>query len=271
MASFIPIVGLPAVSLIAFPLSMPAVLVVVLSISVGFLMVVIFRYTSDQKAVRIAKDQLKAHLLAVRLFQDQLPVVLSSYGRIVRGTGRYLRLAFRPLLFVALPLTLLIVQLDRYLGWMPLPTGQPFLIKACATNADALNTIELQLPRSLETTSPAVHIPTENEIVWRVVATQPGSYDVGVGLAHQVFSKRLSVSSGLERISLARLQGHFWERLLVSGEAALPAGSPLQSIEVNYPVRSISFAGMEWNWIWLFFTLSLLAGFLFKSILGIEI
>jgi hypothetical protein len=94
---------------------------------------------------------------------------------------------------------------------------------------------------------------------------------VGVGLAHQVFSKRLSVSSGLERISLARLQGHFWERLLVSGEAALPAGSPLQSIEVNYPVRSISFAGMEWNWIWLFFTLSLLAGFLFKSILGIEI
>lgn len=271
MALFTSIDGLPAISWIASWFSPPAVLVVLLSIVVGFLMVVVFRYTSDQKAIRIAKDQLKAHLLAVRLFQDQLPVVLSSYGRIVRGTGRYLRLAFRPLLFVALPLTLLIVQLDRYLGWTPLPTGQPFLIKAHAANAEALNTIDLQLPPNLETTAPAVHVPAENEIVWRVVATQTGSYDARIGPRDNVVSKRLSVSRGLERISLARLQGHFWERLLVSGEPALPEGSPLQSIEVNYPARRISFVGLEWNWIWLFFALSLVAGFLFKSMLGIEI
>ncbi len=271
MDSFTPIVGIRAILLTAFPLSMPGALVMVLSIVVGFLMVVVFRYTSDQKAIRIAKDQLKAHLLAVRLFQDQLPVVLSSYGRIVRGTGRYLRLAFRPLLFVALPLTLLIVQLDRYLGWTPLSTGQPFLIKAHAADARVLDTIELQLPQSVEITAAAVHIPAENEVVWRVVAKQPGSYDVRVGSGDMGFSKQLSASKGLERISPARLQGHFWERLLISGEPALPTGSPLQSIEVSYPARTISFVGVEWNWIWLFFALSLVAGFLFKSILGIEI
>src|SRR5438105_14265410 len=97
----------------------PLMLVFLLSIVIGLLMVVLFRYTSDQKAIRVAKDQLKAHLLAVRLFQDQLPVVLSSYGRIVKGTGRYLQLAFKPLLLVIIPLTLLIVQLDRYLCFMP--------------------------------------------------------------------------------------------------------------------------------------------------------
>jgi hypothetical protein len=59
--------------------------------------------------------------------------------------------------------------------------------------------------------------------------------------------------------------------MLVSTESALPAGSPIRSIEVGYPARSISFVGLEWNWIWLFFVLSLAAGFLFKSILGIEI
>jgi len=69
-----------------FSISVPAALVLVISIVVGLLMVVLFRYTSNQKAIRIAKDQLKAHLLAVRLYQDQLPVVLASYGRIVRGT-----------------------------------------------------------------------------------------------------------------------------------------------------------------------------------------
>src|SRR6267154_1643318 len=95
--------------------NVPALLVLGISVVIGLLMVVVFRYTSDQKAIHIAKDHLKAHLLALRLFQDQIPVVMHSYGRIFLGTGRYLRLAFMPLLVVIVPLTFLMVQIDRYL------------------------------------------------------------------------------------------------------------------------------------------------------------
>jgi hypothetical protein len=258
-------------TLLAFELNLPAVLVVLLSVAIGFVMVIVFRYTSDQHAIRIAKDQLKAYLLAVRLFQDQLPVVLSSYGKIVRGTGRYLRLAFRPLLFVALPLTLLMVQLDRYFGSAPISPGQPFLIKAHGVDSDVLNTIELQLPPDLQASAPAVHVPAENEVVWRVVAKDPGKYDVKIGISGKMFPKTVSISTGLERLSSVRVRDGFWERMLYSAEAALPVASPLQSVVVAYPTRSIPFAGFQWNWIWLFFVLSLLAGFLFKTVLGIEI
>ncbi len=97
-------------------LTSPLAIVIVVSVVVGLLMVVLFGYTSDQKAIGIAKDQLKAHLLAVRLYRDQIPVVMGSYGKILRGTGRYLKLAFKPLLYVIIPITLLMVQIDRYLG-----------------------------------------------------------------------------------------------------------------------------------------------------------
>ena len=103
----------------------PLLLVLAISVVIGLVMVVVFRYTSDQKAIGQAKDQLKAHLLAVRLFQDQLPVVIRAYGRIFRGTGRYLRLAFMPFLISLLPITFLIIQLDRYLGSTGLNTPQP--------------------------------------------------------------------------------------------------------------------------------------------------
>jgi hypothetical protein len=270
MASPVSTYGLSAVAGF-FRIDLPGVLVVMVSLVIGLLMVVVFRYTSDQKAIRIAKDRLKAHLLAVRLFQDQLPVVLSSYGRILTGTGRYLRLAFRPLLFVILPLTFLIVQLDRYLGSMPLQTGQAFLVKVRTANADTLNEALLQLPPELATTAPAVHIPADNEVVWRVVAEKDGNYDVNVTAAGQTFSKQAVVASGLARLSPVRLRGRFWERMFVSGEPALPEGSPIQSIAVSYPSRNIDFAWLEWNWIWLFFVLSVVAGFFFKSVLGIEI
>ena len=246
-------------------------MVLAISIVIGLLMVVVFRYTSDQKAIGRAKDQLKAHLLAVRLFQDQLPVVMRAYGKILRGTGSYLRLAFTPFLIAILPITFLIVQLDRYFGWMPLQPAQTFLVEARVDDPAALNQASLQLPPELSSSAPAVHVPQDKEVVWRVVAERAGKYDIQIAAAGQTVSKQVVVAPGLARVSPVRLQDNFWERMFTSGEPALADNSPVQSIAVNYPPREISFAWMEWNWIVLFFVVSLIAGFIFKSVLGIQV
>jgi len=246
-------------------------LVFLLSIVIGFLMVVVFRYTSDQKAIRVAKDHLKAHLLAVQLFQDQLQVVLISYWRIVRSTGNYLRLAFMPVLYVSIPLIFLMVQVDRYLGYSPIAIGQPFLVKARLVDSNALDQASLRLPSGLSLTAPPVHVPAENEIVWRVVPQESGKRDLQIDVGSDSLLKSLEVSGGIRRISPNRLKDNWWERTFVSGEDALPSNSPVQSISINYPERTIAFAWLEWNWIWLFFVLSLIFGFLFKTVLRIEI
>jgi len=249
----------------------PLIFVFALSLVIGLLMVVVFRYTSNQKAIRIAKYHLNAHLLAVRLFQDQLQVVLISYWRIVRSTGSYLRLAFMPLLYVSVPLILLMVQVDRYLGFMPIEIGQPFLVKVQVVDGRVLDQVSLQLPPGLSLTAAAVHVPARNEIIWRVVAETAGRRALDVETGTQSLSKSVEASSGVERISPIRLADKWWERIFVSAEPALPGDSPIQSIVVNYPERTIAFAWLEWNWIWLFFVLSLIFGFLFKTILRIEI
>jgi hypothetical protein len=138
-------------------------------------------------------------------------------------------------------------------------------------DANALDTASLQLPEGLAKTAPAVHVPAESEVAWRVVATKAGDYVLNVEALDQTFSKEVVVGSGLPRLSSVRRRGKFWERIFISGEPALPENKIIEAIEVQYPARNIPFAKFEWNWIWLFFVLSLVAGFLFKSILGIEI
>ncbi len=257
----------------------PLAIVIVLSLVVGLLMVVLFGYTSDQKAIGIAKDQLKAHLLAVRLYRDQIPVVMGSYGKILRGTGRYLKLAFKPLLYVIIPITLLIVQIDRYLGANPIPPNAPFLLTVVVTGqstgqaagSDALNDVTLDLPPEITMTAPPVHVPAENQIVWRLAGSKEGKYEVRVAAGGQSAAKVVCVGSDLARISTVRLRGHFWSRMFSSAEPALPENSPIESISINYPDRNIEIAGYGMNWIWLFFILSMVAGFIFKELLGIQI
>ncbi|MGB0048235.1 MAG: hypothetical protein WBP70_12350 [Terriglobales bacterium] len=259
-------------------LTNPLAIVIVVSVVVGLLMVVLFGYTSDQKAIGIAKDQLKAHLLAVRLYRDQIPVVMGSYGKILRGTGRYLKLAFKPLLYVIIPITLLMVQIDRYLGQTPIPVSAPFLLTVHLSDYDGsslasfnLNSVTLDLPPEITMTAPPVHVSEENEIVWRLVGSKEGEYEVKVNDGEQSAAKAVCVGSDLPRISTVRLRGHFWERMFSSAEPALPENSPIDSISINYPDRNIEIAGYGMNWIWLFFILSMVAGFVFKELLGIQI
>jgi hypothetical protein len=154
---------------------------------------------------------------------------------------------------------------------MPIEPGHAFLIKARVGDPAVLNEASLQLPDGLATTAPAVHVAADNEIAWRVVATRDGDYVVNVQTPAQIFSKGVVVGSGLRRLSPVRLCGQFWERMFFSAEPALVPNNFVKAINVQYPARDIAFAGFEWNWIWLFFVLSLVAGFAFKSILGIEI
>jgi uncharacterized membrane protein (DUF106 family) len=254
-------------------LTSPLFIVVVLSVVVGLAMVLLFGYTSDQKAIARAKDELKAHLLAVRLYRDQLDVVMGSYGKVLRGTGRYLKLAFKPLLYVIIPITILIVQLDRTLGFRAIQPNTPFLLTVRTSSADAMNNISIELPPEITRDAPPVHIPAENEVVWRLLASQPRSYEVNIIANSQTAEKTVRVSSQLTRVSSIRLRDHFWERMFLSGEPALAANGPIESIRVDYPARSIplGIAGYEMNWIWLFFILSMIAGFIFKEILGIQI
>ena len=91
---------LPMSAYIPFLFTSPLAIVVVLSIVIGLLMIVLFGYTSDQKAIKVAKDQLKAHLLAVRLFRDQLPVVMGSYsGNLICFFGGNVVFGYLPLYY----------------------------------------------------------------------------------------------------------------------------------------------------------------------------
>jgi hypothetical protein len=250
---------------------MPLVLVLLVSVLTGLLMVFIFRHTSNQNEIRRAKEQLQAHLLAVRLFQDQLGVVLREYRRILSGSGRYIKATLKPTAILLVPVVLLIVQLDRYFEWSPLQPQQAFLVKVKVADPSSLKLVKLDLPPGLTITAPPVHIPQENEVTWRVSAEREGQYDATVMVDGQSLAKHIVIANGLARISPARWRGHFWERVAESAESALPASAPIEAIHVTYPDRDINIGFAEWNWIIVFFIASMIAAFIFKKALGIHI
>lgn len=249
----------------------PFSVLAILSVLTAVVALLAVRWTSNQAAIRRAKDRIGAHLLAVRLFPDQLRVVLRAYLALFGNTLLYLKLSLRPVLFLALPLLLLFVQMEAYFELKPVPVGDDFLVRVTLRDAALLSAAQLALPQDVLQQAPPLRIAADNEVDWKLRAVDAGLHAITLRIEGNSLTKQVAAGKGFERINAARERGGFWARLMHPGEEALPAAGVVERIEINYPERNLSLAGWETGWVWPYLVMTLLAALLLKGVLRTEI
>ena len=249
----------------------PLAVLAVFSVLTAALSLLAVRWTSDQKAIRRVKDLMGAHLLEVRLFPDQLSVVLRAYLALFGNTVLYLRYALVPLLVLSVPLLILFAQMESYFGHAPIEARNNFLVCTTFQTVDSLADAFLELPPGLVQSAPPVHIPSEREVNWRVMAEQPGTYDIHLRLRGDDFSKRVVAGSGLTRIVPEREQGRAWLQLIDPGEPPLPRAGLVEQIAIQYPTRVFQFRTWKIEWLIPYLALTLAAALLLKGALRTEL
>jgi hypothetical protein len=247
------------------------VVLAVFSVLTAVISLLAVRWTSDQKAIRRVKDLMGAHVLAVRLFPEQLSVVLRAYLALFGNTLLYLRYALVPLLVLSVPLLILFAQLESYFGRAPVEPAQDFLVRARFQTVDSLTNPVLRLPPGLVQSAPPVHIPSEREVDWRLKAEQPGTYDIHLIVQGNEYSKQVVAESGLARIVPEREQGSAWRQLIDSGEPPLPRAGFVEQIAIQYPTRVFHFRTWKIEWLIPYLALTLAAALLLKGAMRTEL
>jgi len=261
-----PIVGLLVVSLVA---------------AVGMLLV--FKATSNQPKLEEVKRQIHACLFEIRLFNADLVAILRAQAEILRHNLSYLRLSAVPLLWMIVPFVLVIAQLQFHYGYRGLQPGQDFLVKvqlkdgwetSAALAPSPVSTrpaASLEAPRGLRVETPAVWIPSQRELAWRLRAEEWGDYDLSLTLGGRQYSKTVQVSPGVRRRSPVRFAPSLLNELLYPAEDPLPKDAPISAIILGYPEGSVSVFGWGVNWLILFFLLSAAFAFALRGRFGVTL
>jgi len=247
---------------------------VFVSLLTAFLMLWVFKLTSDQEGIRKAKNAIKAHLLELRLYKDNMRVSLKAQGRILKANARYVACNAKPLLVMIVPLVLILAQLNLWFGAAPLEPGRPAVVKVgLAPGADpAALDIAMEPSASLAVETPALRIADESEVDWRIRALGPGPAALTFRAAGLAVVKPVAVKGRpLAKVSTLTVGGSVIKELLYPGERPLPRGTPVRSIEILYPAASLEAFGLAVNWLVAYFILSIIFGFAFKGVFKVEI
>jgi len=244
------------------------------SLATAFLMLWVFKLTSDQEGLRAAKNAIKAHLLELRLFKDNMRVSLRAQGRILRANGRYMASNAKPLLVMIVPLVLTLAQLNLWFGAAPLRPGETTLVKLkLAKSADPLGLeIGIEPSPGLAVETPAVRIADLGEIAWRIRAPQKDRPSLTFRVAGRTLLMPVAVAGrGLVKVPTVAVGRSIIREVLFPGVKPLPGDTPVTSIEVLYPSGGLNFFGLSVHWLVAYFVLSIVFGFAFKGLFKVEI
>jgi hypothetical protein len=207
----------------------------------------------------------------VWLYQHNVGVVLRLQKHIFGDILRYLKFSLVPLLVLIIPILLIMTQLNLHFGTRPLHPGEQAVVKVHLSQPpDPNGKFELHHPDGVELETPAVRIPSLNEVVWRVRATKPGRYSLSIDISGEVVIKELVVGDRWDAVSTLRTQ-NWLDEFLYSSEPPIEAAKHLRSVEVFY--RPLDIPVWTWNadWLTLFLVLSIVFGFAFKGVLGVQV
>jgi len=244
----------------------------VISAVMGVIMLVLWKYTSNQDAIGRVKDSIKANMLALKLFKDSISVTLQAQGRAFKGAGSLLYYAIRPLLVVIVPICLIMAQMALWYQARPLLPGEEALV-VMQLNGN----IESAWPDVSIASMPAADVTidqtrdySERQIYWKIKARQNGLNNIVFLVAGQQVEKELAIGEGFMRVSLERPGWHWFDILENPSEKPFEPDSVVQSISIEYPDRLSRTSGTGW-WLIYFFAASMVFAFIFKPFLNVKI
>lgn len=263
----------PIFDVIVWPIrTLPPVWALTLiSLISGIFLVWLFGKTSDQERIKRVRDRIRGNLIGVRLFQHDIGVVLNLQGKIFGDTFRFMRLALVPLVIMLIPVVMIMTQLALRFDVRPLETGEPVVITALLRDPGALERpISLDVPDGVTLETPPVKVRTVPEVAWRLRVDRPGDHVLVIRIGDQTLEKRLSGGGRWRGIGQIRTS-HALDALLYPGEPPIDADHIIEAVEVAYPPLEMNILGIGVDWLIGFFVLSMIFGFAFKGVLGVEV
>ncbi len=219
----------------------------------GIIALLVFKQISWQAGIKATKDKIKGHMIAIRIYQDDLGIVFAAVSRIVLRNFQYLGLNFGPILPLLVPFLLIASQLVVRYAFDPLPVldereaermpagrGTMLEVRMKSGRDAELSGLELQLPPHLKALSPLARNVRDGIAVMEVVAISPGTGDIQLLVeGHLVGTKSISAGDVAPRSMQPERVSSFWSSWLWPAEPTFPADSPIDSVFFDYPERDL--------------------------------
>jgi hypothetical protein len=177
-----------------------------------------------------------------------------------------------PMLAMLVPVLLILGQLSLWYQARPLRVGEDAVVTLKLNDSAGPPWADVQLrpADAVEVTLGPIRVLSKGEVCWNIRARANGYHRLAFETGGQAVEKELAVGDGFMRVSPLRPGWSWSDVLLYPWEPPFRPDAPVQSIDIVYPERSSWTSGTD-AWVIYWFVVSMVAAFVFRPLLKVNI
>lgn len=235
----------------------------------ALLILVIYKYTSNQKAIRRIRNRIKVNLLAMRLYKDSLQVTLTAQKELFKAGVALLLNSLVPLAVMLIPMIMILAQLQSWYGYEPLGPGAEAVVTVQLDSSESLSSVKISSISGAHIVTGPVRIQSLAQAAWIIQADVAGPGKITLKVNEEEFEKSLAVGKAhYTQISPLRPGPKIIDVLLYPAERPFKTDSAVKSVAVGYPQRTWK-TGITNSWMVDFFIMSCALALLLKNVIKV--
>ncbi len=153
--------------------------ILIVSLFISLLTTVIYKYATDQPALRSLKADMKRKQKKMSALKDQPKKAMKIQKEVMKLNGQYMKASFKSMLYTFLPILIFFGWLGANLAFMPLLPGVDFNLTAdFESTVDGLVTVNL--PEGLFLSDNLSKTISDSSATWTGISGPEGTYDLSV-------------------------------------------------------------------------------------------
>lgn len=249
----------------------------------GVVALIAFKHISYQRGIKAVKDKIKAHVIEIRIYQDDLAIVARAISKVLLRNLQYLALNFGPFIPLSIPFVFVLAQLVTRYGFAPVPVhaaseqvmpgkGTLIEVELGREHAALVRGLEIEYPAGIRAISPLVRVPSEGRAFQEIVATSSGAHPFEIVLADGTREKKELMAGEAARSMQPERGRGILATLLWPAENSFGGDSPFERVSFAYPDGDLGwFPGGPTGVLIVFLVASMAFGLIVMKPLGIQI
>jgi uncharacterized membrane protein (DUF106 family) len=241
----------------------------------GFLAVLIFKYVSNQKALKEIMNRIKIHFAEIILYKDDFRQILLAQKEILKNNFSYFIRTIKPAIPIVAIVLLILSQMNIRYSFSPVLPGEPLTVKLSVRDNPGIETredVKMLPPFGIKIVTPAFHSPGTGQIEWRIKGNWEGVYDLVFKIGQNSYQKRVLIGPPNEPFSPHLGKEGFVEKVFNPLEKLLPIDSPVAAIDLDYQSRFFKLGISDWSIHWLvaFLVIAIAFGLICRKLLKVS-
>ncbi|MFA6888340.1 MAG: EMC3/TMCO1 family protein [Candidatus Woesearchaeota archaeon] len=235
----------------------PTILVVTISILISVIMVIVYKYMTDQNLMKQLKDEIKELQTEMKTLKDN-PAKMSEINKKAMETNmKYMMHSLKPTLVTFIPIILIFGWLNANIAYEPLTVGEEFNVQLQFYD-EITGDITPITPEGIELISNETYTITDNIVRLVYKPMQVGEYTLQYKLNNNVWENTIVVTDGQRDYTgpMFQIKDKTLKTITVSNEKFKPLGE-------------LNIFGWQPGWVALYIIISLVCSLSLRKLLKV--